>query len=101
MAAPGYVVRGRGEPRSFDSAAHGAGRQMSRSAAAKSLRWADVQPVLKRARVKLLSAGVDEAPKVYKNIHAVMGAQADLVDALAEFHPRIVKMAAAGEKPED
>ncbi len=101
MAAPGYVVRGRGDASSFASAAHGAGRRMSRSAAAKSIRWGDVQPQLKRARVRLLSAGVDEAPKVYKDIAAVMGAQADLVDALAEFRPRIVKMAAAGEKPED
>ncbi|MBL9119355.1 MAG: RtcB family protein [Phycisphaerae bacterium] len=101
MAAPGYLVRGLGEPSSLDSAAHGAGRHMSRSAAQKSLRWGDVQPVLKRARVQLLSAGIDEAPKVYKDIRSVMASQADLVEALAEFRPRIVKMAPAGEKPED
>jgi tRNA-splicing ligase RtcB (3'-phosphate/5'-hydroxy nucleic acid ligase) len=101
MAAPGYLVRGRGDASSLESAAHGAGRQMSRSAANKTLRWVDVQPVLKRARVQLLSAGLDEAPKVYKDIRSVMGAQADLVEALAEFRPRIVKMAPAGEKPED
>ena len=101
MAAPGYVVRGLGVALSFDSAAHGAGRRMSRAAATKSLRWSDVQPVLKRAKVQLLSAGLDEAPKVYKDIRTVMGSQADLVEALAEFRPRIVKMAPAGERPED
>lgn len=101
MATPGYLVRGRGEATSLASAAHGAGRSMSRSAAQKSLRWEDVDRVLKRANVTLLSAGLDEAPKVYKDIRSVMEAQADLVEALAEFRPRIVKMAPAGEKPED
>jgi tRNA-splicing ligase RtcB len=101
MATPGYLVRGRGDATSLASAAHGAGRKMSRSAAQKSLRWEDVQAALKRAHVTLLSAGLDEAPKVYKDIRAVMEAQADLVEAIAAFRPRIVKMAPAGEKPED
>jgi tRNA-splicing ligase RtcB (3'-phosphate/5'-hydroxy nucleic acid ligase) len=101
MAAPGYVVRGKGEPTSIASAAHGAGRVMSRTQAAKSLRWGDVQPVLRRERVTLISAGLDEAPKVYKNIRSVMAAQADLVEPIAEFRPRIVKMAPPGEKAED
>lgn len=101
MAAPGYVVRGKGVAESLDSAAHGAGRQMSRTAASKSIRWSDVQPVLRRQRVKVISAGVDEAPKVYKDIRSVMAAQADLVEPLAEFRPRLVKMAPAGERPED
>ncbi|MDZ4754045.1 MAG: RtcB family protein [Phycisphaerae bacterium] len=101
MTAPGFLVRGLGVAQSFDSAAHGAGRRMSRSAANKSIRWGDVQPVLKRHRVNLISAGLDEAPKVYKDTHSVMEAQRDLVEPLAEFRPRIVKMAPSGEKPED
>ena len=51
--------------------------------------------------MKLLSAGIDEIPLVYKDIHAVMAAQTDLVDVVARFDPRIVRMADAGEKPED
>jgi tRNA-splicing ligase RtcB len=50
--------------------------------------------------VQLLSAGIDEAPGVY-NIDNVMAAQSDLVDFVARFDPKIVKMADAGEKPED
>ena len=56
---------------------------------------------LKESRVKLISAGLDEVPMVYKDIHSVMAAQADLVDTLGQFDPRIVKMAPSGERPED
>ena len=49
----------------------------------------------------LLSAGIDEVPMVYKDIHSVMAAQSDLVEIVARFDPRIVKMAPAGERPED
>ena len=101
MATPGFVVRGRGGPQSLDSASHGAGRAMSRTAARNNYRWAHVRPLLDAAGVKLLSAGIDEAPVAYKDIHAVMAAQRDLVDVIARFDPKIVKMADAGEKPED
>jgi tRNA-splicing ligase RtcB len=40
-------------------------------------------------------------PMAYKDINAVMRAQHDLVEVLAVFHPKLVKMAPAGEKPED
>ena len=48
-----------------------------------------------------MSAGLDEVPAVYKDIDAVMRAQADLVEPIAAFQPRIVKMAPPGERPED
>ena len=48
-----------------------------------------------------MSAGLDEVPMVYKDIEEVMAAQADLVASLARFHPKLVKMAPAGERPED
>jgi tRNA-splicing ligase RtcB len=51
--------------------------------------------------VALLSAGLDEVPMVYKDIDEVMSAQSDLVEPVAKFQPKIVKMAPAGEKPED
>ena len=101
MATPGFVVRGRGSVPSLDSASHGAGRTMSRTAAKEKFRWAHVKPTLEAAGVTLLSAGIDEVPGSYKDIHDVMNAQADLVEILAQFDPRIVKMAPAGEPPED
>jgi len=101
MATPGFVVRGRGSAPSLDSASHGAGRTMSRTAAKEKFRWAHVKPILEAAGVTLLSAGIDEVPGSYKNIHDVMAAQADLVEILAQFDPKIVKMAPAGEAPED
>src|SRR5688572_31275966 len=79
----------------------GAGRKMSRTAAKDTFRWAHVRPVLEAAGVTLLSAGLDEVPGSYKDIHSVMGAQAELVEVVARFDPKIVKMAPAGEKPED
>lgn len=101
MASPGFVVRGKGNAASLESASHGAGRVMSRTAAREKYRWAHVKPLLEEAGVQLLSAGIDEAPVVYKNIHEVMAAQSDLVEIVARFDPKIVKMADAGEKPED
>ena len=83
------------------SAAHGAGRRMSRTQAHKTLSWHAAKQVLKDNEVTLISAGLDEVPAVYKDIHAVMAAQTDLVDVLARFDPRLVKMAPHGERPED
>jgi len=101
MASPGFVVRGKGHPDSLHSAAHGAGRVMSRSQARKSLTWERAQALLRQRGVTLISAGLDEVPMVYKDIIKVMAAQADLVEILAQFDPRLVKMAPAGERPED
>ena len=63
--------------------------------------WSTVNPILRERNVRLLSAGIDEVPMVYKDIHQVMAAQTDLVEVLAEFMPRLVKMAPSGERPED
>lgn len=101
MASPGYLVRGRGNAASLRSASHGAGRVMSRTKALESFAWDKVNRVLKDRHVHLISAGLDEVPGVYKDIHQVMAAQTDLVEVLGEFMPRIVKMAPSGERPED
>ncbi len=101
MASPCYVVRGKGSPQAMNSAAHGAGRVMSRTQAKNTYRWSDVRPVLEKAGVTLLSAGLDEVPFVYKNIDDVMALQRDLVEPIARFEPKLVKMAPAGERPED
>ena len=101
MATPAFIVRGTGNESSLRSAAHGAGRRMSRKQAKKRYRWADVRKLLKDNRVQLLSAGLDEVPMAYKDIHKVMAAQEDLVRPVARFQPRLVKMAPSGEPPED
>ncbi|MEQ8844485.1 MAG: RtcB family protein [Phycisphaerales bacterium] len=104
MANPGYVVRGIGGEsavRSLASASHGAGRVMSRTQAKKTFRWNHVKDDLQRAGVTLLSAGIDENPRVYKDIRQVMRRQHDLVEPIARFDPRLVKMAEGGERPED
>jgi len=101
MATPGYVVRGKGLPASLDSASHGAGRVMSRTKALQSITWSAVKKQLADSGVQLLSAGLDEAPGVYKDIDSVIAAQTDLVEVLGRFDPKIVKMCPAGEKAED
>ena len=63
--------------------------------------WSDTQRLLRERNVTLLSAGLDEVPMAYKDIEEVMAAQSDLVEPLARFDPRIVKMAPSGEPPED
>ena len=93
MTEPAFVVRGKGEATSLESAAHGAGRVMSRRHAHRTLQWKQVQAELDAHEVTLLSAGLDEAPQVYKDIEEVMSHQDDLVDVVAQFQPRIVKMA--------
>lgn len=101
MADPGFLVRGKGNALSLESAAHGAGRAMSRTQAKKEVRWGEVQQDLIDHGVTLLSAGADEAPEAYKDIVEVMAHQSDLVEIVGDFIPKIVKMAPAGERAED
>jgi len=101
MASPGYVVSGKGNAESLNSASHGAGRAMSRKAANEKFNWKDVNRLLRERGVTLISAGLDEVPMAYKNIREVMAAQNDLVTVLGQFDPKLVKMAPSGERPED
>src|SRR5438128_3470029 len=101
MASPGFVVSGKGNEQSLKSASHGAGRVMSRKAANEKFNWKDVNRFLKQQGVTLISAGLDEVPMAYKNIHEVMAAQKDLVTILGQFDPKLVKMAPSAERPED
>jgi tRNA-splicing ligase RtcB len=101
MADPAFLVRGRGESGSLRSASHGAGRRMSRTEARKRFSWNDARPLLAERGVELISGDLDEVPMAYKDIHQVMAAQSDLVETLGTFQPRLVKMAPAGERPED
>ena len=101
MSTPGFLVRGKGNLTSINSASHGAGRLMSRSAAFRTLDKAAIAANLVDKRITLMGSDMDEAPMAYKDIHAVMAAQNDLVEVLAKFEPRIVRMADAREKSED
>jgi tRNA-splicing ligase RtcB len=101
MADPAFVVRGRGNAHSLRSAAHGAGRRMSRKKAKDTYRFNAVQKDLAQRGIQVLAAGSDEVPGVYKNIHEVMAAQRDLVDIVARFDPKIVRMCGDGSRAED
>lgn len=92
MGDAGYVVRGLGNVESLDSAAHGAGRLMSRKAARRSITAGMQRSYLAERGVKLLGGDLDESPQVYKPIDEVMAAQADLVSVVGKFQPRIVRM---------
>jgi tRNA-splicing ligase RtcB len=92
MADPGFLVRGRGDVSSINSAAHGAGRQMGRKQALRSITKTERDKYLKERAVQLLGAGLDESPQAYKRIEDVMAAQSDLVDVVAKFTPMLVRM---------
>ena len=101
MADPAFVVRGRGNPDSLCSASHGAGRRMSRKKAKDTYNFRAVRNDLEKKGIRVLSAGADEVPGVYKDIRQVMQQQADLVETVARFDPKIVKMCDDGSRPED
>lgn len=98
MTAPVFLVRGKGASDALNSASHGAGRQMSRSAAIKNISKTSMQNTLKEAGVTLIGAGLDEAPMAYKDIYMVMAAQSNLVDIVAKFTPKMVRMADDGSR---
>jgi tRNA-splicing ligase RtcB len=98
MTAPGYLVRGRGNVASINSASHGAGRQMSRTMANKTFTKPELKDLLRKHNVTLIGGGLDEAPGAYKDINTVMAAQTDLVDVIARFKPRMVRMADDGSR---
>lgn len=92
MTADGFIVKGKGETASVNSASHGAGRKMSRTRAIASVTDKQFKDELKKFGVKLLGGGLDESPFAYKDIHVVMQSQKQLVDVVGKFTPKIVKM---------
>src|SRR5690606_24008647 len=92
MTSPGFIVRGKGDPFSINSASHGAGRVMSRTKAKQTLSKKEVEKHLRKAGIELMGSGIDEAPMVYKDIHQVMAHQQDLVEVIGVFNPKIVRM---------
>jgi len=98
MTAPGFIVKGKGEVASLSSAAHGAGRKMSRTNAMKSITHQLLRETLEKHGVKLVGGGLDEAPQAYKDIEEVMRSQQALIGIIGKFIPKIVKMDGAKKK---
>jgi len=80
MGVKSFIVRGLGNPESFDSCSHGAGRVMSRTAAKKAVTLAEHIADTEGVECRKDEGVIDETPKAYKSIEAVMAAQADLVE---------------------
>jgi tRNA-splicing ligase RtcB (3'-phosphate/5'-hydroxy nucleic acid ligase) len=82
MGARSFIVRGKGNPESFHSCSHGAGRKMSRAAAKKTFTLADHETATAGVECRKDEGVIDETPGAYKDIDAVMAAQSDLVDVV-------------------
>ncbi|WP_067692088.1 RtcB family protein [Nocardia jejuensis] len=83
MGTRSYVVRGKGNPDSFQSASHGAGRRMSRNAAKRQFTVADLVAQTEGVESRKDAGVVDEIPAAYKDIDQVIAAQGNLVDVVA------------------
>ena len=82
MGARSYIVRGLGNPESFESCSHGAGRVMSRTKAKKMFTVADQIKATEGVECRKDADVIDEIPMAYKDIDAVMEAQKDLVEVV-------------------
>ena len=80
MGARSYIVRGKGNPESFSSCSHGAGRAMSRNEAKRRFTVEDHARMTEGVECRKDADVLDETPAAYKPIDAVMAAQADLVE---------------------
>lgn len=92
MSTPGYLVAGKGNIESLNSASHGAGRAMSRQKAKSQFTNSAMKKLLTQQHVTLIGGSVEEMPLAYKDIEKVMPAQESLVDIHGKFMPHIVRM---------
>jgi tRNA-splicing ligase RtcB len=82
MGARSYIVRGKGNPESFESCSHGAGRTMSRAEAKRRFSVSDQVKATAGVECRKDADVIDEIPMAYKDIDAVMRAQEDLVEVV-------------------
>jgi tRNA-splicing ligase RtcB len=82
MGARSYIVRGKGNPESFHSCAHGAGRRMSRTEAKRRFSRADLEAQTQGVECRKDKGVLDEIPGAYKDIDKVMADQTDLVEVV-------------------
>jgi tRNA-splicing ligase RtcB len=85
MGARSYIVRGKGNPLSFESCSHGAGRRMSRGQAKRTFSLEDHEKAVAGVECRRDADVIDETPGAYKPIDAVMNAQRDLVEIVHEL----------------
>ncbi|WP_406420455.1 RtcB family protein [Streptomyces sp. NBC_00873] len=85
MGSESYIVRGLGNPKSFNSASHGAGRRMSRNAAKRQFSTKDLEEQTRGVECRKDSGVVDEIPAAYKPISQVIDQQKDLVRVVAKL----------------
>jgi tRNA-splicing ligase RtcB len=85
MGAKSFIVRGKGNALSFESASHGAGRRMSRTQARRHFTVKDLEYQTEGVECRKDRGVLDETPKAYKNIDRVMAQQEDLVEIVAEL----------------
>jgi tRNA-splicing ligase RtcB len=85
MGARSFIVRGKGNPESFCSCSHGAGRVMSRTQARKTFTLADLATQTAGVECRKDEGVLDETPGAYKNIDEVMAFQSDLVEPVAQL----------------
>jgi len=86
MGARSFIVRGLGNPESFNSCSHGAGRAMSRGEAKRRFSVADHVAATEGIECRKDSSVIDETPAAYKPIDDVMNAQRDLVEIVHTLH---------------
>ena len=82
MGERSFIVRGKGNPESFHSCSHGAGRVMSRGKAKEAITLADHEEATAGVECRKDTGVLDESPAAYKSIDAVMAAQEDLVEVV-------------------
>lgn len=82
MGTGSYIVRGKANPESFNSASHGAGRKMSRNKAKQQFSIEDLQAQTDGVECRKDQGVLDEIPGAYKNLETVMSQQTDLVDVV-------------------
>lgn len=85
MGAKSYIVKGLGNPESFCSCSHGAGRRMSRNAAKRQFTLEDLRAQTAGVECRLDEGVLDEIPGAYKDIDEVMANQSDLVEVVAQL----------------
>jgi len=86
MGAKSFIVRGKGNPESFNSCSHGAGRAMSRGEAKRTFTLEDHAKATEGVECRKDADVIDETPAAYKSIDAVMAAQSDLVEIAHTLH---------------
>lgn len=86
MGAKSFIVAGKGNPESFMSCSHGAGRKMSRTQAKRRYSLEDHITATEGVECRKDMDVIDETPMAYKSIDAVMNAQADLIDIVHTLH---------------